>query len=144
VSIFVTFSLRTRQPREYNDNLWHISKMTGTCRRLNDYLSLFYFWFTAHLELHKYNKPTRSTIFFTLLRYHASRCFRPTCSPSSGGRVYNVDCRPAVDLEEKRVPFGTVISAILCFNSSEFYHTTLSNTFFQYNHCTAVWDPVES
>jgi hypothetical protein len=28
--------------------------------------------------------------FFTLLRYHASTCFGPIFSPSSGGRVYNV------------------------------------------------------
>jgi hypothetical protein len=28
--------------------------------------------------------------FFTLLRYHAPTCFGPICSPSSGGRVYNM------------------------------------------------------
>jgi hypothetical protein len=28
--------------------------------------------------------------FFTLLHYHASTCFRPICSPSSVGQVYNV------------------------------------------------------
>jgi hypothetical protein len=27
--------------------------------------------------------------FCTLLRYHASTCFGPICSPSSGGRVYS-------------------------------------------------------
>jgi hypothetical protein len=37
-----------------------------------------------------YNKPTRCVIFFTSFRYHASTCFGPICSPSSGGQVYNV------------------------------------------------------
>jgi hypothetical protein len=45
---------------------------------------------TMHLIYSYINKPTRCTIFSTLLCYHASTCFRLIFSPSSGGRVYNV------------------------------------------------------
>jgi hypothetical protein len=59
--------------------------------------------------------------FFILLRYHASTCFGSICSPSSGGRVYNVALvlvfllnrlsasPPTVDLEEKQVPFAATL-----------------------------------
>jgi hypothetical protein len=41
-------------------------------------------------RIYLYNKPTRCTIFSTLLHYHAATCFGPICRPSSGGRVYSV------------------------------------------------------
>jgi hypothetical protein len=60
--------------------------------------------------------------FFNLLRYHASTCFGPICSPSLGGRVYSVVNGvfsvlsrlsvgpPTVDLEVKKARSVTLYS----------------------------------
>jgi hypothetical protein len=53
-------------------------------------LEMFYVCLTVHLVYNCITNQHDALFVSTLLRYHASTCFRIIFSPSSGGRVYNV------------------------------------------------------
>jgi hypothetical protein len=85
-NIYLTFHITQTFPL-----LWEYIMMVLQCFVLlllkchnNPFIHSFYLTLSVRAE-YIYSAASQA-----LLRYHTSTCFRPICTPSSGGQVYNV------------------------------------------------------